>query len=153
MKKSITRIVSIAALSAVGLFAQGPGQDDNTGSGTTIVARQVTFLTSFLTLTTSQAASATTIYTAALTSINTLETQIATARTALATAIKANATATINTQSAAIGTAEGQIVALNANADAAFYQLLTSTQQTTLATLNDFFGDGIGGIHIPGGGH
>ena len=163
MKKSITRIVSVAALAAVGLLAQGPGPEDHDGGGTgtanpptvaTIVAREVSFLTTFLTLTTGQATQATTIFTTALTSINTLQTQITTAQTALAAAVKTNTTATINTQAAAIGTLQGQIVALNANADAAFYALLTTDQKTKLDTLDsDFFGEGLGGIHIPGGGH
>ncbi len=120
----------------------------------TIVAHEVTFLTTFLTLTTGQATQATTIFTTALTSVNTLETQITTAQTALAAAVKTNTTATINTQAAAIGTLQGQIVALNANADAAFYALLTTDQKTKLDTLgSDFFGQGLGDIHIPGGGH
>ena len=120
----------------------------------TIVAHQVSFLTTLLTLTTGQATQATTIFTASLTSINTVETQITTAKTALSTAIKANATATITTQAAAIGTLEGQIVGLNANADAAFYLLLTADQKTKLDSLGtDFFGRGLGDIHIPGGGH
>ena len=120
----------------------------------TVVAHEVSFLTTLLTLTTSQAAQATTFFTTALTSIDTIQTQITTAQTALATAIKANATATITTQSATIGTLTGQIVALNANADAGFYQLLTTAQQTTLTSLGaDFIGQGLGDIHIPGGGH
>ncbi len=163
MKKSITRIVSVAALTAVALFAQGPGPDNHGGGGNssanpptvaTIVAHEVTFLTTFLTLTTSQATQATTIFTTALTSIDTIQTQITTAQTALAAAVKTDTTATINTQAAAIGTLQGQIVALNANADAAFYALLTTDQKTKLDTLgNDFFGLGLGDIHIPGGGH
>jgi Spy/CpxP family protein refolding chaperone len=163
MKKSITRILSVATLTAVALLAQGPRPEDHGsgGSGTanpptvaTIVAREVSFLTTFLTLTTGQATQATTIFTTALTSINTIETQITTAQTALAAAVKTNTTATINTQAAAIGTLQGQIVALNANADAAFYALLTADQKTKLDTLgSDFFGEGLGDIHIPGGGH
>jgi Spy/CpxP family protein refolding chaperone len=161
MKKSITRIVSIAALTAVALLAQGPRPDnhDDGGRGSanpptvaTIVAHEVTFLTTFLTLTTSQATQSTTIFTTALTSIDTIQTQITTAKTALAAAVKTNTTATINTQAAAIGTLEGQIVALNANADAAFYALLTTDQKTKLDSLDSDFGQGLGDIHIPGGG-
>ena len=164
MKKSITRIASVAALTAVAMLAQGQrtegGQHNGGAGGTTttdpatIVARQVSFLTTLLTLSTGQATQATTIFTTALTAVTALETQITTAETALATAIKANATATITTQAAAIGTLEGQVVAANARADAAFYLLLTADQKTKLDTLGtDFFGHGLGGIHIPGGGH
>src|SRR5258708_2131062 len=111
MKKSITRFASIAALTTVAMMAQGMHRDGNSSSATppdpaTVAAREVSFLTSLLTLSTGQAAQATTIFTAALTADAALETQITTARTALATAIKANATATITTQATAIGTLE-----------------------------------------------
>jgi len=163
MKKSILRLASVAALTTVAMLAQpqlmhaggGPG-----GTGTapttdpaTIVARQVSFLTTFLTLSTGQATQASTIFTTALTAVQALQTQVETAETALATAIKANATATITTQATALGNLHGQIVAANAKADAAFYLLLTADQKTKLDTLgSNFFGAGLGGIHIPGGG-
>ena len=74
--------------------------------------------------------------------------------TALSTAIKANTTAAITTQAAAIGTAKGQIVGIEANADAAFYLLLTADQKTKLTDFGTDFLDGrFGDIHIPGGGH
>jgi Spy/CpxP family protein refolding chaperone len=162
MKKSITRLVSVAALTTVALLAQG-AHPENGGGGSgsanppdvaTIVAHQVSFLTTLLTLTTGQATQATTIFTTALNSITPIDTQITTAQTALSAAIKSNTAATITTQAAAIGTLEGQIVAIQANADAAFYLLLTADQQTKLNNLGtDFFGQGLGGIHIPGGGH
>ena len=166
MKKYITRIASIVALTTVALLAQGPRPENGMGGGgggststtppdpATIVAHQVSFLTTLLTLTTGQATQATTIFTTALTSVTAIETQITTAQTALAAAIKSNTTATITTQAATIGTFEGQIVALNAKADAAFYLLLTADQKTKLDSLGtDFFGHGLGDIHIPGGGH
>ncbi len=166
MKKSITRIVSVGILSAAAVLAQGPldrgpgGAAPGSTSTTTpptvasIVARQVSFLTTLLTLTTSQAATATTIFTNELNAITPIQTNITTAQTALAAAVKTNSASTIATQSALIGTLTGQIVALEANADAGFYALLTTAQQTTLGTVSsDFFGEGLGGIHIPGGGH
>ena len=163
MMKSMTKIAAIAALTAAAVCAQEPrGHGSGGGGGTstnppdvaTIVARQVSFLTTLLTLSTGQATQATTIFTTALNSITPIETKIDTAQTALSTAIKANDTAGITTQAAAIGTGEGQIVAIQANADAAFYALLTADQKTKLTNLGtDFFGHGLGDIHIPGGGH
>jgi hypothetical protein len=165
MKKSITRLASIVTLTAVALLAQGPRPDNaNRGGGgsgssnppdvATVVARQVKFLTTLLTLSTAQATQATTIFTAALNAITPLETQITTAETVLSTAIKANTTAAITTQAAAIGTAQGQIVGIKANADAAFYLLLTADQKTKLTDFGTDFLDGrFGDIHIPGGGH
>ena len=168
MKNFLTKAAAIAVLSAGAVLAQGQmhpmgGHGGGNGTGTTttnppdvatIVAREVSFLSSLLTLTTGQQTQATTIFTTALTSIQTLQTNITTARTALATAVKANDTAGINTQSAAIGTAEGQIVALQAKADAAFYALLTADQKTKLLAADSDFGSDLGaGLHIPGGGH
>ena len=169
MKKSITRLASIATLTTVSLLAQGPYPENaNRGNGAgssnppdvaTVVARQVKFLTTLLTLTTAQATQATTIFTAALNAITPIQTQITTAETALSTAIKANTTAAvttaaITTQATAIGTAEGQIVGIKANADAAFYLLLTADQKTKLTDFGTDFLDGrFGDIHIPGGGH
>ena len=162
MKKLMTKTAAIAVLSAGAILAQGPMHHEMGGGGgsanppdvATIVAHQVSFLTTLLTLTTGQQTQATTIFTNALNSITPLETGITTARTALSTAIKANDTAAITTQSTAIGTLEGQITAIRAKADAAFYALLTADQKTKLSTLDDdFFGFGLGGIHIPGGGH
>jgi Spy/CpxP family protein refolding chaperone len=117
------------------------------------VARQVNVLTRLLTLTTGQATQATTIFTTELNAITPIDTQIATARTALDAAIKSNTTATINTQAAAIGTLQGQIIAIRAKADAAFYLLLTTDQQTKLNSLDADFFEGLGDVHIPGGGH
>jgi hypothetical protein len=162
MKTLMTKAAAVAILSATAMLAQGPlrlgrgGDDSNSSGGTpdvaTIVAREVNFLTHFLTLTTGQQTQATTIFTNALNLITPIETTITTARTALSTAIKANNTTAITTQSTAIGTAEGQITAIQATADAAFYALLTTDQQTKLSNLgNDFFGLGLGGVHIPGG--
>jgi hypothetical protein len=161
MKKSITRLASIAALTTVAVFAQGPRQEHGGGGGSTnpsdvatIVAHEVSFLTTLLTLTTGQATQATTIFTNALNSVTPIETQITTAETTLSAAIKTNTTATITAQATAIGTLEGQIVGIQAGADAAFYALLTTDQKTKLDRLGvDFLGRGLGDIHIPGGGH
>jgi hypothetical protein len=169
MKKFITRTAAIAVLSAGAILAQGPMGSFNDrggpglGSGSTtsnppdvatIVAHEVSFLTSLLTLTTGQQTQATTIFTTALNSITPIQTIITTAQTALATAVKNNDTAGITTQSTAIGAAQGQIVAIQAKADAAFYALLTSDQKTKLLAADSDFGSDLGGgLHIPGGGH
>jgi Spy/CpxP family protein refolding chaperone len=163
MKQFLTRTAALAVLSAGAILAQGPLHHEGGGPGgnagtnnppdvATIVAREVNFLTHLLTLTTGQQTQATTIFTNALNSITPLETGITTARTALTTAIKANDTAGITTQSTAIGTAEGQITAIQARADAAFYALLTTDQKNTLNNLDgDFLDLGVGGVHLPGG--
>jgi hypothetical protein len=174
MKKLITKVAAIAVLSAGAILAQSPlqhgfafglgnGNGNGNGNGSTstntpdiatIVAHEVTFLTHLLDLSAAQQTQATTIFTAALTSITPLQANITTARTALNTAIKANDTATITTQATAIGTLEGQIIAIQAKADAAFFALLTTDQQTKLTNVGLAFVDfGLGEVHIPGGDH
>jgi Spy/CpxP family protein refolding chaperone len=163
MKKFMTRTAAIAVLTAGAIMAQGPMHNEFGGGGgtpanppdvATIVAHEVSFLTTLLTLTSGQQTQATTIFTNALNSITPLQTSITTARTALSTAIQANDTASITTQSTTIGTLVGQITAIQAKADAAFYALLTADQKTRLTAMDaDFLDLGLGGIHIPGGGH
>src|SRR5258707_2670221 len=98
MKKFITRTAAVAVLSTGALLAQGPLHHDLGGPGggsgstnppdvATIVAHEVSFLTTLLTLSTGQQTQATTIFTTALSSITPLETSITTARTALSTAV------------------------------------------------------------------
>jgi Spy/CpxP family protein refolding chaperone len=162
MNNTLTRLATTAALFTAALVAQphsqnsqGHGGDDgNTASATTdpatLAARQVSMLTRLLTLTAAQQTQATTLFTTEITAAAALQAQIETAETALVAAIKANNTANINTQSTLIGSLQGQIVALRAKADAAFYLLLTTAQQTTLNGLND---DGFLDLHLPGGAH
>jgi len=115
----------------------------------TVVANQVSRLTSRLTLTTAQAAQATTIFTNALTAITPLQTTLSGYRTSLQAAVKSNATATIDQLAASIGTTTGQITSIQNKADAAFYVILTADQQTIL-NASGGFGGGRGG---PGGPH
>ena len=159
-------IIVFSAATMMGQHGDRPGGGMGPGDGTgttgttatqttdpaTLAARQVTFLTQLLTLTTGQQTQATTLFTTAITADQALATQETTARTALLTAIKANNTAGIGTQAAAIATIDGQRIANSAKADAAFYALLTADQKTKLDSLNDdgFFGPGFG-VHIPGG--
>lgn len=164
MKKSILAAAAIAALSAAGVMAQhgeypfgraSAGNGSATAPATdpaTLAARQVSFLTQLLTLTTGQQTQATAYFTAGITANQALQTQEATARTALLTAIKANDSAGITTQSNAIGNIVAQETANTAKADAAFYALLTADQKTKLDSLNDsgFFGPGFD-LHVPGG--
>lgn len=86
--------------------------------------------TGYLSLTDAQVAQAKTIFDAAKTASDTPAGAITAARESLKTAIKANATANIDSLSAQIGTAEGQITAINAKAQAQFYAILTADQKT-----------------------
>jgi Spy/CpxP family protein refolding chaperone len=145
---------AIAIFFAGAMLAQtqfGPRGANGSGSGTppdpaTIIANQVARLTTLLDLTSDQASQATTILTAAQSSVSTLQTTIETDRTSLQTAITSNNMATIDQLSAAIGNLQGQALDIRSKAEAAFYALLTTTQQTKLTTLG-----GIGLLGGPGG--
>jgi Spy/CpxP family protein refolding chaperone len=88
------------------------------------------YLTGYLSLSDAQVAQAKTIFDAARTASQTPAGAAAAARESLRTAIKSNATANIDSLAAQIGTAEGQITAINAKAQAQFYALLTADQKT-----------------------
>jgi Spy/CpxP family protein refolding chaperone len=162
MQKSILAAATIAALWVGGAVAQPRGENSfhngiGSGSGTqttdpaTLAARQVSFLTHLLSLTTGQQTQATAIFTAAITANQALDTQETTARTALAAAIKANDTAAISTQATALGNLETQEIANTAKAEAAFYLLLDTDQKTKLDSFhNDGFLSGFE-VHVPGG--
>jgi Spy/CpxP family protein refolding chaperone len=135
MKKTLSAILLLAASA----FAQGPGP-----GGPPNPARQVARLTTLLSLTAAQQTQATTIFTNEQSAITPIQAQVHTARTSLAAAVKSNQTANIDTLAAQLGTYEGQIIAIQSNAQAAFYAILTPAQQTQYDSLR-----GLGG---PGGG-
>jgi Spy/CpxP family protein refolding chaperone len=126
----------------------------------TMIANEVTRLTTLLDLTTSQASQATTIFTNAQSTISALQTALNGYQTSMTTAIEGNNTTTIDTLAGEIGTAQGQIVDAQAKAAAAFYAILNATQQAKVQTLGlgilggggpeGFGGPGPGG---PGGPH
>lgn len=95
-----------------------------------IVANRVAHLTNLLTLTTDQAAQATTIFTTEETALQGLKTSMQTAQTALKTAVQANSATGITAAATQLGSLNTQSIEARATADAAFYALLTSAQQT-----------------------
>jgi Spy/CpxP family protein refolding chaperone len=133
MKQTISAFLLLAASA----FAQGPfGPPDP--------ATQVARLTTLLALTSAQQAQATTIFTNEQSAIAPIQTQEQTTRTSLTAAVKANQTATIDTLAAQLGGYNGQMIDIQSKAQAAFYAILTPTQQTQYDSL-----PGPGG---PGGG-
>jgi hypothetical protein len=147
------KTTGFALLLAGAALAQPPFRAHDTNSGTspdstTMIANQVARLTTLLDLTTAQATQATSILTAAQTATTSLMTTLNTDQTSLQTAITSNATATIDQLSSAIGTINGQLLDIRSKAEAAFYVILTSTQQAKVTTLG---GPGILGGNGPGG--
>ncbi len=147
-----TKLMILASLFPAALLAQRPFgvlTSATPPDPATLVANQVARLTSLLSLTTEQQAEATTIFTNAANAVSPLQPTMRTDYTSLQTAVKSNATSTIDQLSSAIGSLYGQIVDIQNKADAAFYAILTSTQQTTLG--NTPFG-GFGPLFVMGPG-
>jgi hypothetical protein len=118
-----------------------------------IAANIVARLTTLLDLTSTQQATATTIFTAEATTDQSLQTEMQTAQTSLQTAITSNTG--IAAAAATIGGLTTQQVTADATADASFYLILSSTQQTKYTTLQPLglgaSGPGPGGPGGPGG--
>jgi len=146
----------VAALTASLGFAQfrtraanGPG---NPPDPATMIQMRVAYLTSLLSLTSAQQTQATTIFTNAYNSASSIKSSLQTDQQSLAAAVKANGTGTIDQLAATIGTLQGQLVAINAKADGAFYAILTSDQQTKYDSMpHGGPGFGPGGPGGPGG--
>ncbi len=95
-------------------------------------AKYVAFLTNLLSLTPGQQTQATTIYANASTQNGTLKASMKSARRSLGAAVKNLDGAAIVQAANSVGTVAGQRHAVGANANAAFYQILTGDQQTQL---------------------
>jgi len=149
MKRSILQTALLSALAASLVC----GQTSTTTTTPTpptpaqIAANIVARLTTLLDLTSSQQTTATSIFTASATTDQSLQTQMQTAQTVLQTAITSNKG--IAAAAATIGSLTTQQVTADATADAEFYAILTSAQQTKYATLKL---SGPGGFGGPGGG-
>src|SRR5579872_4528238 len=132
MLKTLPIFVAAIALSATLAFAQGPGTPPDPQ---TMAQMRVNFLTAQLSLTDAQKATAVGIYTSAYTASQTIQTSLQTNRQSISDAIKSNSTAAIDQLSITAGTLNGQLTAINAKAEAAFYATLTADQQKIYATL------------------
>jgi Spy/CpxP family protein refolding chaperone len=146
--KRIVTILALTTLSASFVFGQGPARTPTPPTPAQIVANLVQRLTALLTLTTAQQTEATTIFTTEQTAVSALNTSMQTAQAALQTAIKANDLTGIMTQATQIGNLTTQQVEDQAKADAAFYAILTTDQQTKY---NQLHAVGLGGRGGPGG--
>jgi len=141
--KTFFKLAGAGALLTATLLAQRPFgvmTSSTPPDPATIVAHKVERLTKLLGLSTSQQGQATTIFLNALNDVTPLESTLKSDRQSLQTAVKANDTATIDSVSASIGTTTGQIVDIQNKADAAFYAILTPSQQNTLNQHGGFNG-------------
>lgn len=157
-KRTITLLLTalLTGTAAFGQFRIGLANASGsqaTPDPATLVANQVSRLTTLLDLTTSQASQATTILTNAQSTISTLQTTLSGYETSLQTAIQSNNTSTIDSLAGQIGAINGQIVDAQAKASAAIYAILTATQQAKVQTfgLGILGGPGLGGLGGAGG--
>jgi len=132
MKQSIVRFLIGSSLAASLLLAQGRGGGPNSANA---VQHHVNFLTTLLSLNTSQQQQATTIFTNAGTTANSLHSSLRGAHQALNEAIQKNDGAGIEQASATIGNLTAQLTSAEAKAKAAFYQILMPEQQTKFTQL------------------
>lgn len=129
MKRSITKFLLISLFATSFVFAQSTG----TGSGpnpANMAQRRVKFLTTLLNLNSSQQSSAITIFTNAATTNLTTAATMRTTRQSLQTAIQNNDAGALTQITTTIGTLTATEALTNAQAELAFYQLLTPAQQT-----------------------
>ena len=125
------RILATLLFASVARFAQTTSTGTHTPAE--LAAHQVTHLTKLLALSSTQQSQATAIFTTAETAVLPLVPTLKTARATLKTAVEANDSATIATQTTEIGALTSQELLARATGEAAFYAILTPTQQTQYA--------------------
>jgi Spy/CpxP family protein refolding chaperone len=130
MKRTLAIFVFAAAFGVSALLAQTTGS--NHGNRGNFVQHRVNYLTTLLSLTSAQQQQATTIFTNSASADTSVHTSMSAARQALKTAVESNDAGGIEQAAATIGTLTGETAANQAKADAAFYQILTPTQQAKL---------------------
>ncbi len=148
MIKKLAMFSLMVVLSTTLVFAQG--RQRRWGNGTppdpaTMTQMRVNHLTQLLNLTQDPQTKAAAIFTNAATAAQTVHTNLQTARQSLDAAIKKNDAAAIDQAASAIGLATGQLTSIQAKADAAFYAILTTDQQTKYDSMPHRGGPGMMG--------
>lgn len=127
MKQLLTKFFLLSLLAASFGFAQSPPTGRNPAN---MAQRRVKFLTTMLTLNTSQQQQAATIFTNSATANQSTMASMRAARQSLRTAIQNNDANGISQAATTIGNLTAQSTLADAQAEAAFYQILTPAQQT-----------------------
>lgn len=131
MSHFFTKFFLISAFATSLVFAQSTGTaPTRTPNPANMAQRRVKFLTTLLTLNTNQQQEAITIFTNSATANLTVSASLRTAHQNLQTAIQTNDAASLSQIANTIGTLTAQTTLSNAQAEAAFYQILTPAQQT-----------------------
>jgi Spy/CpxP family protein refolding chaperone len=142
MQSNLTKFLTVSVLASSFAFAQNQRTPPDPA---TMAQHQVSRLTTLLTLTAAQQQQATTIFTAAATAAQTAHTSLQTARQSLNTAIKNNDAGGIQQAATTIGNLTAQTTLSDAQARAAFLQILTPDQVTKYNQLGAGHGFGRGG--------
>ena len=155
-RRSLIALPGIAAFAASQVFGQTPEAQTNNGVATRVSTktlvkhsgskaaykipknaakqtRYVNSLAALLSLTSGQQVTAAAIFANAASTHASVKSSLKAARKALKDAVKSNDSGAISQASTALGVMTGQRIATGATANAAFYQLLTPTQQATLS--------------------
>ena len=111
-----------------------------------MIKMRVAMLTSRLELTPAQQTQASDIFTKAQAAAEPIRTSQQTNRTAFTSAIKINDTAAIDKLAAESGTLDGQLMAIQGKAEAAFYSILTADQKTKYDSMHHGGPGGMGGM-------
>lgn len=136
MPKRITTAFVATVLLAGLCFAQQGRGPRRMGAGNgqppdpaAMIQMHVDRLATLLSLTDAQKTKATTIFTDVQTASQSIRASLQTAHQSLADAIKKNDTGSIDSLAMTIGNATGQLTAIQAKSDAAFYAILTADQK------------------------
>lgn len=148
MKKFLAATIFMVTVSALSLSAQATQQQQaQLPSATDRAQHHIQRLTTLLSLSTAQQQQATTIFSNAASSEDTTHQSMRTAHENLEAAVKSNNVSSIDQIAAEIGSLTTQMVANEAKAQAAFYQILTPDQQSKLSQLgmhgHEFHGPGM----------
>ena len=143
-----------AGFSVAIALAQGPGPM-NMGrmppDPQRMVQMRVNMLTTLLSLTDAQKADATTMFSNAFTASQGIQSNLRSTRQSLSDAVKKNDGAAIDTLAITTGTLSGQLTSIESKAEAAFYAILTTDQQTKYNAMPGGGPGGRGGPMGPGG--
>ncbi len=139
--------IALAAVITIPTFGQAPPKQPTAAER---AQQQVKRLTALLSLTSAQQQQATTIFTSAANAEQTVHQNEKGVQESLSNAIKNNDAATIDQVTNTLGQSMAQVMSIKAKADAAFYQVLTTEQQTKLSELESQH-IAVGGPGGPGG--
>jgi Spy/CpxP family protein refolding chaperone len=134
MRTGLSTICVAAGLFTGHVFAQA-SRDGTLPDPQTMALRRVDRLARELSMTDAQKTNATTIFTDAYTASQSIRSDFQSNRQALSEAVKKNDTTAIDSLSIVSGTLDGQMIAVDSRAEAAFYAILTADQQAKYDSL------------------